>query len=322
MSARSVRRLTDESPRVLAIVVTYFPKVEYLLPLLDRLLDQCEEVLVVDNTPAEDDVLFDAARPILARVDNCRIVRLGKNAGIAAALNVGSNVGIAEKFDYVLHSDQDSLPAANMVARLVEVERTVAASGRLVGAVGPLIRDLVTGIDYPFQVPVPGKLFYGHRLPSAEEPNVTSSSIVTSGMLIPVKSLSAIGAMIDELFIDHVDVEWCHRARANGYEIIGTGNAVLCHRMGEQSMRVWYFGWQAMSEYGPVRLYYRYRNFVYLLKLSYIPLSWKLRASWYWLGNLYGHAIYSHRRLDSLQAAALGLWDGILGRYGPCSRCW
>lgn len=314
--------MANEDLRVLGVVVTYYPNGEYLIPLLDQLRLQCREVLIIDNTPARDDMLYAMAQETLARAANCRVVRLGRNAGIASALNLGIDVALAEGFDYILSSDQDSLPTTAMVAGLVEAERAMARHGRPVAAVGPLIRDLVTGIDYPFQAPIPGRLFYGHRLPTASEPHVVSSSIITSGMLISAGAVREIGGMMEELFIDHVDVEWCHRARAKGYEIVGTGNAVLCHRMGDQGMRVWYLGWRMMSEYGPLRLYYRFRNFVHLLKLDYVPAAWKVRAAWYWLGNLYGHVVFSKGRVKNLRAVAAGIRDGVTGRLGPCRRSW
>jgi rhamnosyltransferase len=310
------------SPKILAVVVTFHPNAEYLLPLVGQLQRQCREVLIVDNTPAEDDGVFKVTGEALVQAGNGRLVRLGRNAGIAYALNVGIDVASSEGCDYVLLSDQDSLPSEGMVAGLVAAEGAMAARGKPVAAVGPLIRDLVTGIDYPFQAPMPGKLFYGHRFPTAAEPHVVSSSIITSGKLIPLGAVRAIGSMMEELFIDHVDVEWCHRARARGYEIVGTGNAVLCHRMGDDGMRVWYLGWRMMSEYGPLRLYYRFRNFVHLLKLSYIPAAWKLRAGWYWLGNLYGHLLFARSRVKNLRAVVWGIFDGIRGRLGPCRRSW
>jgi rhamnosyltransferase len=314
--------VANNPPAVLGVVVTYYPNREFLLPLIERLGQQCREVLVVDNTPAGEDLMFAAAGETLMRAGNCRAVRLGRNAGIAHALNVGIDVACKEGFDYVLLSDQDSLPTEHMVAGLVAAACAMNARGKPVGAVGPLIRDLVTGIDYPFQAPMPGRLFYGHRYPTTGEPHVASSSIITSGKLIPASAIKEIGGMMEELFIDHVDVEWCHRARARGYEVIGTGDAVLCHRMGDQGMRVWYLGWRMMSEYGPVRLYYRFRNFVHLLKLPYIPVAWKVRAAWYWLGNLYGHVVFARNRTMNLRAVMAGILDGVIGRLGPCRRSW
>lgn len=314
--------MASGEPRVLAVVVTFFPNADYLVPLLDELCRQCQEVLVVDNTPAENDSAFAILRNVLVNGGNCRLCRLGRNVGIAAALNVGGEVAIAEGFDYVLLSDQDSLPASDMVAGLVCGERELSARGERVGAVGPLIRDLVTLQDYPFQAPIPGQLFYGHRFPSRDEPYVASTSLITSGQLVAVAALRDVGGMAEGLFIDNVDVEWCHRAIAYGYRLFGTGNSVLFHRMGDGNLRVWYRGWRRVSAYGPFRLYFRFRNFIHLLRLSHIPAAWKLRASWYMLGMLYAHAFYSPRRLANLRAMALGTWDGIVGRLGPSRRAW
>ncbi|WIM05472.1 MAG: glycosyltransferase family 2 protein [Candidatus Nitricoxidivorans perseverans] len=309
-----------ERPRVLAVVVTFFPKAELLGPLLDQLSAQCAEVLIVDNTPAARDDVFAMTQGSLAVAGNCRLMRFGRNLGIAAALNAGIDVALAEHFEYVLLSDQDSLPALDMVAGLVRSERELSALGQPVGAVGPLIRDLVTSQDYPFQAPIPGKLFYGHRFPAREAPYVASSSIITSGMLIPAAALRDVGGMAEGFFIDNVDIEWCHRAIARSYRIFGTGEAVLFHRMGDDCLRIWNFGWRRVSGYGPFRLYFRFRNFVHLLRLSHVPAAWKVRASWYMLGTLYAHAVYSHRRLASLRAIAWGIWDGVAGRLGPPRR--
>jgi rhamnosyltransferase len=303
-------------------VVTYHPNRDFLNPLLDQLCLQCQEVLIVDNSPAGDDSTFEIAAETRRRFDNLRQVRVGMNAGIASALNIGIDVALAEDFEYVLLSDQDSLPSTGMVAGLVQAGREMAARGKPVGAIGPLIRDLVTKMDYPFQAPIAGKLFYGHRFPTPHDPHVIAISIITSGTLISAAAARDIGRMAEDLFIDYVDVEWCHRARAKGYEVVGTGNAVLCHRLGDQGLRVWYRGWKLISEYGPLRLYYRMRNFIHLLRAAYVPRSWKVRSCWYMLGIVYGHVVYSNRRLASFTAVMSGLWDGILGRLGPCRRHW
>ena len=47
------------------------------------------------------------------------VARLGENQGIAAALNIGVEEAIRGGARYVLLSDQDSLPDADMVERLI-----------------------------------------------------------------------------------------------------------------------------------------------------------------------------------------------------------
>lgn len=308
--------LTDR-PRILAVVVTFLPNPDFLLPLLRQLTRQCTEVLVVDNTPSERDDAFEQMRRDQDTVELTRIVRLGRNAGIAAALNVGLEVALAEGFDFALLSDQDSLPDAEMVAGLLRANEELGLAGHNVALVGPLVRDLVTEQDYPFQTRVPGKLFYGHALPTCTNQNISAYTLITSGSLLSLHALRDIGPMQEALFIDYVDSEWCLRAISKGYDIYGTGHAVLNHRMGDDNFDVWYLGWRKMSKYSPLRLYYRFRNFVYLLKLPYVPAGWKLRASWYWLGNLYAYTIFSDARLAAVRAIARGVKDGAANRLGP-----
>jgi rhamnosyltransferase len=126
--------------------------------------------------------------------------------------------------------------------------------------------------------------------------------------------------MREDFFIDHVDTEWCHRARALGFRNFGTARTRLAHHLGDALFRVWYFGWQRHSEYSPVRLYYRFRNFILLCRLPHVPLRWAMRASWYWLGNAYAHCLFAERRWANLRAVARGLWDGMRGRSGPLRR--
>ena len=297
--------MLTKQPRILAVVVTFLPRTDFLLPLLDQLRKQCTEVLVVDNTPRARDDAFEQIQQIESG-SQPRLVRLGDNAGIAAALNVGLEVAMAEGFDYALLSDQDSLPDAGMVAGLLRAGEELAQAGHNVALVGPLIRDLVTAQDYPFQTRIRGRLFYGHALPTRTKQNISAYTLITSGSLVSLPALRQVGPMQEALFIDYVDSEWCLRAIAKGYDIYGTGHAILNHRMGDDEFDVWYFGWRKMSKYSPLRLYYRFRNFVYLLKLPHVPAGWKLRASWYWLGNLYAYTVYSDARVAAIRAIARG----------------
>lgn len=303
------------TPSVFAVVVTYLPDTGVLRDLLDALLLQTSAVIIVDNTPAPDhrvETLCAAvAHPAL------QLIRLGDNFGIARALNVGIDAALAAGASHVLLSDQDSLHAPDMVAALLSAMADLQRSGQRVGAVGPSYTDQHTGITFPFQAWVPGRLFYGHARPDAAHPTVEAITLITSGTLIPAAVLHETGPMRDDFFIDHVDIEWSHRARAAGYALFGVGKAVMFHRMGEQALRVWYFGWRQESAYSPVRVYYRIRNFVALCRLRFIPWRWKLRNGWYWLGFVYSQAVFGHHRLAALRMASRGLWDGLRGRMGP-----
>lgn len=303
------------SVRVFAVVVTYLPEANALRALLDTLLTQTAGIVVVDNTPNED-----------ARVEgllgnptyhNIRLIRLGENKGIARALNLGVNTAIKAGASHVLLCDQDSLPAGDMVRGLLHALDSLQQQGRNPGAIGPTYTDRYTGLTYPFQASIPGKFFYGHFRPDAANPVGEVLTLITSGTLIPTPAWGAIGPMREDFFIDLVDVEWSHRARAAGFPLFGTSLATMFHSMGERSMRVWYFGWRKESAYSPSRIYYRVRNFTALCLSKAIFTRWKIRSSWYYFGLIYSHVFYGDNRIAALRMAVRGLWDGLRGHMGP-----
>ena len=303
------------SHRVLAVVVAYLPDVGVLRALLDTLLAQTAGVFVVDNTPAADQRVeaLCAALPQPA----LHLIRLGENLGIARALNIGIDAALAAGATQVLLSDQDSLPAPDMVAALLAAMDDLQCAGQRVGAVGPTYTDRHTGITFPFQAHIHGRVFYGHRRPDAAHPTVEALTLITSGTLVPAPVLRDVGPMREDFFIDNVDIEWSHRVRAAGYALFGVGAAVMFHSMGDQALRVWYFGWRQESAYSPVRVYYRIRNFVALCRLPFIPWRWKLRSGWNIVGVVYTQTVFGRQRLAALRMAARGLRDGLRGRMGP-----
>jgi rhamnosyltransferase len=301
--------------RVFCVVVSYLPDTEVLRALLDTLLAQTAGIIVVDNTPAEDRRV-ESLCATLAQ-DTLRLTRLGKNRGIACALNIGIDAALAAGATHVLLSDQDSLPAPDMVEKLLRAHMDLLGAGQRVGAVGPTYTDRHTSITFPFQVEVPGRFFYQHRRPDVMHPIVEALTLITSGTLISTPVLRDVGPMREDFFIDHVDIEWCHRARAAGYAMFGVGAAVMFHSMGDHALRVWYFGWRQESAYSPVRVYYRVRNFVALCRVPTIRWRWKVRNGWYAIGVVYTQALFGERRLASLRMAVRGLWDGLCKRMGP-----
>lgn len=303
-------------PHVFAVVVTYMPQVSPLADLLAALAPQVAQVIVVDNTPEDHRCVASTISTLTA--SNIRLIRLNYNAGIAKALNVGIQAAIELHATHVLLSDQDSLPTPDMVSGLL------AALGELqqehsVAAVGPSFVDQVSKQPYRFQVMRPGRYLYSNQEATESVPHVRALSLITSGTLIPIEVIGIVGMMREDFFIDHVDVEWCHRASHKGLLLFGTRYAVMTHRMGDALLRAWVVRWRNYSEYSPQRLYYRFRNFICLLRLGFVPAAWKLRASLFWLQEAYVHLFFSHQRLASLRMILRGCWDGIRGRLGSYS---
>ncbi|CDH45675.1 putative WbbU [Candidatus Contendobacter odensis Run_B_J11] len=303
-------------PIVYAVVVTYYPQADTFLPLMNELVQQTDMVIIVDNTDASDDRFFEVLYKKNSYIEHINIIRLGKNFGIAAALNVGIEAAKIAGCTHVLLSDQDSLPDSKMVFNLLRAELEVSKTGVKVGAVGPTYTDLHTKITYPFQAQLPRHFFYGHQAPTPANPHVEALTLITSGTLIPIEVFQDVSLMREDFFIDQVDIEWCHRARSRGYHLFGTGYATMYQRMGESHLRVWYLRWRNESAYSPLRIYYRLRNYVALCRLEYIDWRWKLRSSWYSAGIVYTHVFFGANRLEALKMVLKGVWHGLCQKMG------
>lgn len=304
--------------RVFAVIVTFHPDIFQLKVLLDCLGGQCEEVIVVDNGDPNDGSVLKCISETSFAKEKFYLVRLGENLGLAKALNVGLEYALKKNVDFVVMSDQDSVPAHDMVHNLIMAYEDLAAKGFRVGAIGPVFTDLHTGVTHPFQVQFDGSYFYGHKAPTSTSPHVEALTLITSGTLIPAAVIKDVGLMREDFFIDQVDIEWCHRARWNGYRLFGTGQAKMHQRMGEAQLRVWFFGWRYESAYSPMRIYYRLRNFVVIWKLDFVESSWKVRSSWYWIRIVFAHIIFSKKDNSKyLMYAIKGLWHGLKNSMGP-----
>jgi rhamnosyltransferase len=301
------------SSRVVAVIVTYHPKAEDLSNLLSVLLPQVARIVVVDNT-LETDLI------VPSLIEKCplsgiHLIRLGGNFGVAKALNVGIDWAVEVGATHVLLSDQDSLPAADMIQQLLNVTYRLAVQGVRVACVAPAFRDLSTGSIHKFQVPGQG-FFYTTCKGDQALPWTEVISNITSGSLIPVHVFENIGFMREDYFIDFVDTEWCFRARHLGYKLYGTSKALMDHYVGGDVFRAWCGGWRSFSGYSRERLYYQYRNAIFLLRGNLIPRAWQLRLIMTWFGNIYAYVFFAPHRFANLGAISRGLWHGVRGISG------
>ncbi|GAB5415376.1 MAG: rhamnosyltransferase [Congregibacter sp.] len=299
-----------------AVIVTFFPKRDELCDLLDRLYGQVDRVCIVDNTPDDSPGAASVLPQGWEKEFDGILLGLGKNRGVATGLNTGIRYLLESGVDYVLLCDQDSLPSRTMVASLQFAYESLVKAAYPVGGVGPTFTDLHTNITFSFKANVPGSFFYKAVLPTSENPYVDTIALITSGTLVSREAFAVAGLMRDDLFIDCVDTEWCLRARSKGLSLYGVGDALMEHRMGDQSLPVWYFGWRRETLYPPTRLYYRVRNQVALCLSDLGGLRWKLRSSWYIAGVVYSHVFFSTYKLASWRMVLLGLYHGVRGKMG------
>ena len=314
--------------------MTFNPDFKSLRMLIDALEAQVGCIFVVDNGSAAD---VSTAFPSDSKADLEFIINTD-NLGIAAAQNQGAARALARSdCRFVVLSDQDSFPAPHMVRLLRQALEDYGGGG--FGAVLDASRPPFGGTLGPVAAAGPWSVDMrsGERASLVADPTFWSTSrlrrpsessaatplppfevgfLIASGCLIPAQVLRQIGGMRSNYFIDHVDTEWCLRARAAGFRLLVVPEAHLNHRLGDTVRRLWFLGSHHIAHHSPLRDYYMFRNTLFVLRDVRLAFSWRLRL----LKRLILFAVYfialGSDRLARLRFMSLGLLHGMRSQSG------
>jgi rhamnosyltransferase len=94
----------------------------------------------------------------------------------------------------------------------------------------------------------------------AERGLLPCSSIISSGTLITDAAFRKIGLFREDYFIDHVDTEYCLRARSKGVGIFINADVILPHSIGERNWKRFLFISFRPNNHNAIRRYYISRN--------------------------------------------------------------
>jgi rhamnosyltransferase len=268
---------------VCAIVVTWQPELPQLQTLLESLLKQDCPLIVVDNGSAnsiELQTLVAGLANSYPSVTAPMLVAWQHNQGLATAINEGLRLAQSCAYAFALLFDQDSQISADFVSAILAQWDQLQAldnSGRYhlpPAAIGPRLQNPQNGRRTPFRC---FRWWRRSDCPVKGFPGLYETDfLISSGTLISLPALETIGLMKDEYFIDNIDLEWCFRARAQGFSLYGTDRAVLFHRIGESSRNPLVQS-GIMVQHSPLRSYYSTRNRMHLWHQPYAPTDWKVR---------------------------------------------
>jgi len=290
-------------PSTIAIIVTYNPALDVLGELVERLANQVNAVLIVDNGSEQNLANWNASRPIAAN----HVIALEKNLGIAAAQNEGIVWARQQGATHVLLMDQDSLPAPDMVKKL----HGALANQPAAAAAGPRYVDSRQQNPPPF-LQIRNWRLCRHRCES-DCAVLPVDYLIASGCLIPVAVLEQVGDMRDDLFIDYVDIEWGLRAGHHGFQSYGVCGAHMEHSLGEAPIE---FRGRKIPLHSPLRHYYHFRNAVLLYRTAWVPFQWKCVDAWRLLLKYGFYTLYATPRWQHFLKMTQGLLHGLMGRAG------
>jgi len=125
--------------------------------------------------------------------------------------------------------------------------------------------------------------------------------------------LDDVGFMREELFIDFVDIEWCLRARAKGYEIVSFPQVEIAHHLGDSSVS---FMGTNYPIHSPLRMYYYFRNAMYLYRLREIDWNWRLVDATRNVFRFLFYMVFVKNRPTYFKYIIKGYYHGLIKRMG------
>ncbi len=291
------KRGAPRRENICAIVVTYQPD-GGLASRVDRLTGQVDLVVIIDNHSGDSSVAM--LNLLVASRTNLHLIRNSDNLGVAAALNQGVRWAKEAGYHWALLLDQDTTLLEFTVETLIGAYRGFPEKNRLA----------VIGANYL------GKMREREALNKSDFTNswMDCVAVITSGSLLSIAGYEAIGPFRDDLFIDHVDHEYCLRARSRGWKIIMSRQPAIQHVVGVPTMH--WSSWKA-SNHSPLRHYYMARNSVVLARKYFTKEpSWIIAALAREARTIFLMLLFEHDRRAKLMHASRGLCHGFLGRLG------
>lgn len=304
------------STSTVAVIVTYNPDANVLREILASLAQQCP-VVIVDNGSSLS--ALDSIGHLIQNTDSVDLIKLDENKGIAHAQNMAIRhiQDSRPATGYLLTLDHDSIPPDGMVACLESTFETLAERGFRVAAVGPVLYD--PRDDKLLKLHKTRFLFPGKIRPetvTGNPPAVEVDGLNSSGTLMSTEAFQLTGEFDSALFIDHVETDWCFRARAKGFRLFATTATRLTHHMGDDVCYYWFLGRKCMPYRSPSRHYYLARNSMLLQKRDYIPASWKISNILKLCFTLLYFGFLGNDRKRQRKCILQGIRDGLRGITG------
>jgi len=280
-----------ERLKTAAVVTAYHPD-ERLAAVVESALLSCGSVVIADNTPGDAPSLADKLED-----PRVRVLRSGRNRGLAGALNAGLAQVPAEA-EAVLFLDQDSVLPPELVSGLV----AHLAEDPAIGVVGPTPVDAATGGRY-------------ERTADRHAALDDRPSIITSGMVVRRSCFESVPGFREDFFVDCVDTDFCLRVRRSGSRVVRDADLVLPHsigsgrdhRLGPLNVRV--------LHYPAWRHYWIARNGLVLSREFFgTERGFVITNALFMTRWLLVTTLFDDRRRASVPAVLRGLLHGLTGR--------
>ena len=296
-----------------AIIVTFYPD-DRFFEMLRSIDNQVDNIWIVDNGSSGQ--IRTKLEDLGSNANNSfNFILNDENLGLAAAQNQGIREAIKEGSKWILLLDQDSIPAGNMIDKMMVAAESYQDKNYL-GMITPRHENDDGEPSIPSYSTKHG--FRLHRyFMKVDEVDDTLAFGMASGSFIPSAVLQEVGLMRDDFWIDYIDYDFSFRLRKLGYRIIGVGAASLKHRLGESFKKhIGNFSF-TYHVHPALRRYTIYRNRIrvireYGLKFPNFLIFEALSIS----KDILKLAFIEGDKKKKFNAIIVGIIDGLMGRGG------
>ena len=288
--------------QLVSIIVCYKTDLKKFKDVISAHISNFYHIILVNNDPENN--LFSLQSSQVTLINN------PTNIGLSAALNLGIKEAKRLGFKMVALFDQDTELPSNFIQQMLHYINQYPVD-KPVAIYSPIFHNHVikeTGRHINFK---PFRLIRGPVLET--EDYAHPHYVITSGSIIPIKVLDHVGLMREELFIDFVDIEWCLRARQQGYEIVAINKVMIDHHLGDYAVSV---NGHHYPIHSPLRMYYYFRNAMYLYRLREIDWNWRLVDSARNLFRFLFYMLFVKNRSIYFKYIIKGYYHGLIKRMG------
>jgi len=216
--------------KIASIIVTFYPT-EDVIKLIS-LLQKDTHVFLIDNSEELIKVISKIKRDFQK---NITVIENKKNIGLAAAQNLGIQLGLKKKYDFFLFLDDDSMIDDNYILSLKASFENYKISypKEKIGIFASNFYDVNLKRETNFGV-LDGKSYQTKTFWQSNEEYLKVSFVVSSGTFIPAETFLELGLFRTDFFIDHIDTDYCLRVLKAGLSIIVTRKPCLSHTVGSR----------------------------------------------------------------------------------------
>ena len=278
--------------KVCASIITYNID-EKIIDVVNSIINQVEYVVIIDNCSNKSTI---SILKEIAKMEKVKLILNSSNNGIAMALNQGIEFAKSKNSDWILTLDHDSICDERMVENMLKVKNLYPENDKI-GILSPQIFE-TNKQDFISKKTNCGNIY------------TEVGDCIQSGAMFRIELFDQIGYFNEELFIYHVDFDFCQRVLKSGYKIIQCNNTILHHEEGYKIPKKFLGKKTFYNNYSSHAIYYITRNTIYMCKKYNIFYIKRIIKDFIYI------LAYDEQRFERLSYWKKGLFDGLLNRYG------